>query len=122
MQAFLIDPEARTLEIIDIDGLESIQEAIRCDTITAARFNDTDVVYVDDEGLLKGPTSFFLIEGYPQPLAGRGVVVGTDAEGDDTPPTVTEEWLREHLDFGLPVKMGSNLMFVGDRHMRLIDA
>lgn len=119
-RAFLIDPVARSLEPVNVDGFRSIQEVIGCDTFTAAYLENGDVIYVDDEGLFKGPTSFFLVEGYPQPLAGRGIVVGTDAEGNDVPPKTTEEWLRENLDFGAPMKMGSILMFVGDRNVREI--
>lgn len=117
MRAFLIDPAERTLTSIEFEGdFRKIGELIGCDIITAARINDLgDVIYVDDEGLMKGQASFFLVEGYPQPLAGRGLLVGTDVE-----PTVTEQWLRDNLDFGTPMQMGSLLMFVGDRHMREI--
>lgn len=115
---FLIDPAARTLTPVDVD---KPRDLIGCDRITTAYFNDaSDVVYVDDEGLLKGPTDFFLIEGYPQPLAGKGVVVGTDAEGNDISPTVSEGWLRDNLDFGHMLQIGDALMFMGDRHRRII--
>lgn len=122
MRAYLIDPAERTLTVVDHDGkLSSIYELLGCDRVTTAQVADLgDVVYVDDEGLLKGPTNFFLVEGHPTPLAGKGLVVGTTYDGDDAEPNVTEEWLRDNLDFGAPMKMGSLLMFVGDRHMREI--
>jgi hypothetical protein len=41
-----------------------------------------DVMYVDEEGLLK-PNSFFQFRGYPQPLAGNALIVGTDEDGND---------------------------------------
>lgn len=122
MRAFLIDPGARTLTTVEYDGdYTTIYQLLGIDTFDVVRFGDDgDVIYVDDEGLMKGPTDFFLIEGYPQPIAGKGLVLGTDAEGDDIEPKVSEEWLRENLDFGNMMNLGGTLMFMGDRHRRII--
>lgn len=120
MRAYLIDPEARTLSVVDYTN--NICELIGAERFDAARFSDQgDVVYVDDEGLFGSPTTLFLIEGYPQPLAGKGLVVGTDAEGNDIEPTTTLDWLIENLDFGSVANFGGVLMFMGDRHRRIID-
>ena len=37
---------------------------------------------MDDEGLFKDSQEFFMIGNYPSPLAGRGLVIGCDAEGE----------------------------------------
>lgn len=113
MRAYLIDPAARSVTPVTRNGdWRQINELIGCDTFTSVCLENGDVVYVDDEGLLKEPTDFFLIEGCTPPLAGKGLLVGTD----DADPTATEEWLRDNLDFGQPMKVGSVLMFWGDRH------
>lgn len=118
---YLIDPVERTIIKVEVspNDLGTYYRALDCETFTLAAFNDIgDVVFVDDDGLLKGPTSFFLIEGYPQPLAGKGLVLGTDPEGETIAPTVGFDWLVENVDFGVPMRVGDRVLFMGDRHIR----
>ncbi len=127
MQALLVDPAERTVTPVQLkDGggnLDEIYRLLGCSNISAAHINDRgDLVYVDDEGLLKGPTDFFLLDPYPQPLAGKGLIVGTDAEGNDVAPSVTRDWVVENIDFGAPMRIGSMIMFMGDRTRREIRA
>lgn len=118
----MVDPTSRTILEVDVGDYRHIRELIDCDCVTAARFNDAgDVAYVDDEGLLKGPTDFFLIEGYPQPLAGKGVIVGTNEDGDDVEPSINLEWLLENVDCGPLMKIGDVIMFWGERHRKPIN-
>ena len=99
-----IDPVTRTVQEAEYDGtLAGIYGLVACQTITAAglQTDDMETIYVDDEGLFSGQP-FFLHDDYPQPLAGRGIIVGTDDEGGDTPPVRS---LTEHADritFGNP--------------------
>ena len=71
---------------------------LQCDCITASCAplqGAGDLICVDGNGLLKGPVyQFFGVKGYPQPLAGRGLVLGTDDEGDRVSPETTLEWLH----------------------------
>lgn len=118
---YLIDPEQCTITKIEIRPkvLDDYYSALQCDLFDVVGFNDVgDVIYVDDEGLLKGPTSYFLIEGCRTPLAGRGLVLGTDPEGETISPSVTLEWLNENVDFGAPIQAGGRVMFVGQKHIR----
>lgn len=41
-----------------------------------------DCLYVDDEGMSKAPMGFIFLKGWPEPLAGKGLVLGTDAFGE----------------------------------------
>jgi hypothetical protein len=41
-----------------------------------------EAIFVDDNGLLNNPVRFFKYAGYEQPLAGKGLILGSDAEGD----------------------------------------
>lgn len=97
MKAYLIDPQEREIRQVDYDGdYKSIYRLLDIDTFTAVELNDKrDVVYVDDEGLLKDPVYFFTVEGYGQPLAGKGLVLGTDGEGETVEPTLSLETLTQ---------------------------
>lgn len=101
MKAFLIDPVARTIEEVEHDGsLDSIYRLIGADCFACASFDaDGNGAYVDDEGLLKPNQEFFLIDGYPQPLAGKGLVLGCDELGETIEPTLSLEDLRNKTRF-----------------------
>ena len=114
MKAILIDPTVLTAvggtlaidprpPIIEVEYAGGFPEAYQLlshpdrevTVIDAARFNNGDAVYIDDEGLFNA-TSFFIVDGDTIPLAGRGLLVGTDAEGGDTSPktTIEELWMK----------------------------
>ena len=84
MRAILINPADKTVKEVDYDGnFESIYTHIDCTTFAVPfTLENEDALYIDDEGLLKGHTDFFTIEGYPEPLAGCGLILGTDEEGE----------------------------------------
>ncbi len=96
MRAILIDPFARTVTEIDHDNtsyrniypvLSHESMEVECFTVATVLPNE-DSLFVDDEGLLKDCQALFLFdgvkglcEGYPQPLAGKGLILGADEEG-----------------------------------------
>lgn len=93
MRAYLIDPTNETVTEVDYDGnYKSISRLIGCDyftTVVLTRTEDgwpADTLFVDDEGLFVEDQRYFTIRGYNQPLAGKGLVLGTDAEGDSIEP------------------------------------
>lgn len=80
---FLIDPEKHTIVSVEHNGdFRQIDELIGADIFTVVQIDDTNCVYVDDEGLLKNPRYFFTIKSYHQPLAGKGLILGVDEAGD----------------------------------------
>jgi hypothetical protein len=103
MRAYLIDPKTETVEQVDYDGnYRSIYKllGIGNNPFTVVRLGpDRDVVFVDDEGLLNDPRYFFFVSGYHHPLAGRGLVLGTDADGDSISPAMTLDELRARVTF-----------------------
>jgi hypothetical protein len=103
MIAYLIDPFARTMDAVDYDGdYHSIYRFIDARTYECARFNQHgDAVFIDEEGLINGrPQEFFIIPGYPTPLAGKGLVLGCNLDtGDSVAPHVDLNWLRERVMF-----------------------
>ena len=50
--------------------------------VDTVRLTDTIYVIVDDEGLHKDGNRYFKLKDYPQPLAGRAIIVNTDEEGE----------------------------------------
>lgn len=101
MKVFVIDPA--NLDIYEAEYNGSIDEIYQLgdfDCFDVASFNaENDGVYVDDNGLFKEDQSFFAITGYPQPLAGKGVVIGCDEEGASVEPSVSLEWLHQNVKF-----------------------
>lgn len=87
MKAYLINSKLKTITPVDYNGdYESIYTHIGCDLfdVVYAEVGEHKIgVYVDDEGLLNNPQHFFMLEGWSQPLAGNGLVLGgLDEEGE----------------------------------------
>ena len=61
-------------------------------------------MYVDDEGMLANMNYFFRYTNddfYVEPvlLAGKGLIVGTNEEGEDIEPELTVEDIRSRIKF-----------------------
>ena len=83
MKALLIDVKNRLIQKIEIgEHFTEISKAIDCDVFAAPHIlENNDTMYCDDEGLLKEQEHFFLLDSYPQPIAGNGLILGCDDEG-----------------------------------------
>jgi len=85
----VIDPLKRriTKETIEEDGSTKPYAAkLGCEWITAGfHFKNGDVLFVDDEGLIKKQPSlnYFHITNTEQVFAGRGIIVGTRETSED---------------------------------------
>jgi len=100
MQAILIDPYTQTIEVVDYSGdWRDIKTLLGCELFTTVYISDEDSIYVDDEGLYVEDQRFFKLKGYPQPLAGRGLVIGTDEEGNSTDCVSTLEQIQDMVEF-----------------------
>jgi hypothetical protein len=84
--AVLIDPTNRSIMYVEYDGnYQSIYKLIDAQCFDVVRIDKGDTIFVDDEGLINGKgmrAGFFVYGNYPQPLAGKGLVLGVDDEGD----------------------------------------
>jgi hypothetical protein len=58
-----------------------------------------DTLYVDDEGLLKPQHHFILIDGHPQPFAGKGVLLGSTPAGNNADARTTLETVKAKLTY-----------------------
>ena len=100
MRAILIDPFNQTVTQIEYDGnFESIYKLIDADCFDCARITKMDGIFVDDGGLLKDPTHFFLHSEYPSPLAGKGLIVGCDYNGDSADTATNAEETKAKVRF-----------------------
>jgi len=98
-KAILINPTEKTITEVDYDELGSyrqIYEFIDADLFDVVRLDDGDAIYIDDEGLYT-KEDMFLYGDYPQPLAGRGLVLGTDEEGETIAPKISIDTVRQQV-------------------------
>lgn len=100
MKALLIDVSAREVREVEYDGLADLQKMVGGYIEIARAWDHGDVLFVDEEGMLKGKTAFFAVDGIAQPLAGNGVVVGRETGDVTADPTVTREALTKMISFG----------------------
>lgn len=82
IKVILIDPYKKEIRITRIeDDLHSLQKAIGCSILTVGGdVTDSDIIYVDDEGLLKNDDripGLLCEEWNPGPLAGKCLIVGS---------------------------------------------
>lgn len=111
MKAYLINSETKTITPVDYNGdYKTIYTHIGCDlfdVVYAESGGKKLSIFVDDEGLLNRPQHFFLLDGWAQPLAGNGLVLGdVDGEGVtlaapddlDLSPTITFMDLQQVRD------------------------
>jgi hypothetical protein len=118
MRAILIDPERRTIEEIaaelpEGEGYKEIQRLIGCRDFTSGSrpLNGSlakgfDSLYVSDDVMEDGDDSRFWFQvdadrdpPSSYPIAGRGLVVGVDREGDSCDARITLDELRARITF-----------------------
>ena len=90
INGILIDVENLEVREVQIKGkLEDFYKLLKCDLITAPSFDEKHDIIADDEGLLKGPTTFFQYEDIE--LAGNCMIVGVNED--------TGNWISHSLNF-----------------------
>ena len=98
LRAILIDPFLRVISEVSVNGdLQSIYDILDIRTLAIVNIDNTNSLYIDDEGLLKDHNSLFEIASYPQPLAGRGLVVAHYEEGETVETTLDIDQIRSMI-------------------------
>ena len=102
MKAILIDVINKEVnEVEHDDTLSSIYKHIDCGTFDVVRIDDTNSIYIDDEGLFVEDQLYFKYTGTTNSvsLAGNGLVLGVDEEGETTSPTLMLEEVKKAVTF-----------------------
>ena len=84
MKAILIDSKAREIREVSYSRGEDLRGFVGgFIQAVPVRLPNGDTLYVDEEGLFKPQTSFFMFHGHAAPLAGNGVIVGPEIDDED---------------------------------------
>lgn len=115
--AFLIDPHTLSITTVEWNGdYKHIYKLIEADCYDCARVSrEGDGIFVDDEGLFKQDQRFFLHADYPNPLAGKGLMLGCDAEGESIAPSCTLDELVSKIRWVLPVQINGTIIWIDDK-------
>jgi hypothetical protein len=105
MIAYFIDAKNQTIVQVELESWSDFKTVLGCKYIeSAARWDNGDCIYVDEEGFLKPQEHYFRIAERPdQPFAGNGLLVGEE-EADEAsrancPPVMTIDELRARVTF-----------------------
>ena len=102
MKAILIDVKNEEVKEVDHDDtLQQIYKFVDCATFDVLRLDETNGIYVDDEGLFVEDQLFFTYHGdnYTHTLAGNGLILGVNGGGETISPTITLAEVEEAVDF-----------------------
>lgn len=100
MKAILIDVINQEIKEVEHDDtLESIYKHVDCGTFDVVRIDNLNSIYIDDEGLFVEDQQFFNYEGTEDTvtLAGNGLILGVDDEGNTIEPTLTLEEVKSSV-------------------------
>lgn len=103
MRSIIIDAVNRNVREHEHDGnYRAIQAAVGGGFDGAGVLDHGGAVesrlYVHDDGLLNGTQDFFFLPlFYPQPLAGNGIIVGMDGEGETVATPIDIEMVRSNI-------------------------
>ena len=98
ISCLLIDPFEKTVTPVYYDGeLSSLYHLLDCRCVTVAPCGKRYDLFVDDEGLFVKGQKFFATVDFPQPLGGKALAVGVDADGNTIPPDITLEELEARI-------------------------
>ena len=98
-KALMIDPFDQSTSVVDLavedygSILGSSKAVMDCSTIDIITLNDKHMAIVDDEGLLRNDTRYSKLAEYPQPLAGKLLILGYDEDGESC--SVDNDYVKE---------------------------
>lgn len=106
MKAILINPFDQTITEVDYSGdYKQINQLIGAEYFDVASIGGRDGIFVDDEGLLNAPTHFFEHADYHSPLAGKGLILGCNSEGNSVDCNTTVEEVKAKVTFSTILEM-----------------
>ena len=106
VKALVIDPFREEIyeTLVGQDNIQEYQKIVGGYIEAAGRYDNLDVLFVNEEGLFKDNQKFFsLKELTSQPLAGVGFMVGHDEEGCSQDVKITQLDLAMKVEWVQPV-------------------
>ena len=101
VKAILIDVKNQEVKEVEHDNtLQNIYDLIDCRVFDSVRIDNVNNIFVDDEGILKD-NLYFQYSGSNGifQLAGNGLLLGIDDEGNSISPTLTVEDVKDKVRF-----------------------
>jgi hypothetical protein len=100
VKALLINPEDRSIEVIDVSNRAAIARLIGYDTIESDAVGTAgDRLYFDEECFLRGTKGRFQIDSVI-PVSGKAVIVGTADDGSTLRDVATDaDSLRSRIKY-----------------------
>ena len=101
VKAILIDVKNQEVKEVEHDNtLQNIYDLIDCRVFDNVRIDNVNSIFVDDEGILKD-NLYFQYSGSNGifQLAGNGLLLGIDDEGNSISPTLTVEDVKDKVRF-----------------------
>jgi hypothetical protein len=79
--------------------LQNMYNLIGCELIESTAYLGDRFLYVDEEGLLKSPTKFFMVDWYPHPLAGNAIMLMIDRDGNSKSCELYPDQIEHQIRF-----------------------
>ena len=99
MRSFLIDPENRQIQEVNVDTREDIVRLVGFETLESDAIGDQgDRLYFDEECFLRQTTGRFQLDTLV-PVAGRGVVIGEADDGTFRDAMLSEQDLGQRTRY-----------------------
>lgn len=112
MKTIVINPQNHTIMEAEYNGdWKQINSLLsypdqKIDCFDIVRIDDSETIFVDDNGLINSNGArhgFFYVKGeYPVMLAGKGVILATDEDGESIGTSLTVEQVKDMVLFGAP--------------------
>lgn len=113
MNAILIDPSDQSISRVEYNGeITDLYSLIDCRMFTVVSVTEDHDLFLDDEGMYREDQSYFMVNGYPQPLAGKAVMLGHDGKGGTIEATESVLNVARNIVFGRPVNLDGSLEFL----------
>ena len=84
MKVIIIDAAAQTVEYGELGNIEAILDFFPNGISACGNLDTGDELYIDEEAMLNPVEHFFVAPCNPQPLPTKGLIVGPDADADES--------------------------------------
>jgi hypothetical protein len=111
LHGYLVDPYTKTIKEVYVSPYPAWKALIEVDMIeavTIARYADgtMETLWIDEEGLLhdKADGPYIKVKTHPQPMAGKGIILGTDAQGETVNSKLPMNLVQQLISFPTDVR------------------